>query len=236
MDLQIKLVAALLPAVVLLIYIIKKDPIPEPTNKLVRAVLCGVGICIPVAFLEMFIQSWIFGPGGEPTTLFGTTVNAFLIAAVPEEAAKLFVLWLLLRHNPHFDESFDGVVYAVCVGLGFAAFENIFYVFGQEEGWLMVAISRALLSVPGHYGFAILMGYYYSLYHFVDHSAKNAFCIFLMPVLAHGIYDSIAMSNMVNPYIGMISFCVLVFFCIKLHKVARNKLQKLMEHDNLNRA
>lgn len=231
MDLQIQLIAALLPAIVLLIYIWKRDPVPEPTNELLKAVFAGVGICIPVAVLEMFVQSWIFGPGGEPTTLFGTTVNAFCVAAVPEEAAKLFVLWLLLRRNPHFDETFDGVVYAVFVGLGFAAIENVFYVFGQEE-WLSTAIVRALLSVPGHYGFAILMGYYYSMYHFVDRSFKNAVCIIAMPVLAHGIYDAIAMSNMVNPYIGTASFLLLVFFCIKLHKVASRKLRSLQQNSN----
>ena len=45
--------------------------------------------------------------------------DAFLLAAIPEEVAKLFMLWLLLRKNPFFDEHFDGIVYAVCVGLGF---------------------------------------------------------------------------------------------------------------------
>ena len=142
------LLSALLPAVFLFLYIWKKDPQKEPTSWLVKAFLWGVGICIPVALLEMWIENSLFGGEGV-STLFDTTVQAFFVAALPEEAFKLFALWMILRRNPYFDEHFDGIVYAVCVGLGFAAIENVFYILGQEE-WLSVAISRALLAVPGH--------------------------------------------------------------------------------------
>ena len=102
----------------------------------------------------------------------------------------------------------------------------------SEEEWVTVAISRALLAVPGHYAFAILMGYYYSVYHFVDHSPKVAACILLVPVAAHGVYDALAMSGLVNPYIGGLSFFVLIWFCVKMHKVAKTKVMALIEKDN----
>lgn len=229
MNIPIILAAALLPAALLWLYIWKKDPQKEPTFWLVKATLWGVAICIPVAILELVIDATLFW-GGEPTSLFGTTIQAFFVAALPEEAAKLFVLWLLLRKNPFFDEHFDGIVYAVCVGLGFAAIENIFYIFGQE-GWLSVAITRALLAVPGHYAFAILMGYYYSIHHFVNDSPRVAICVLLVPVLAHGIYDAIAMSGSVNEYVGGIAFLVLIYFCIKMHKKAYHKVVALVEKD-----
>ena len=166
-------------------------------------------------------------------TLIGTTMQAYVIAALPEESFKLLALWLVLRKNPYFDEHFDGIVYAVCVGLGFAAIENIFYVLSEKE-WVSVAISRALLAVPGHYAFAILMGYYYSVYHFVDHSPKIAVCILLVPVAAHGVYDALAMSGLVNPYIGGLSFFVLIWFCVKMHKVAKEKIVAVIEKDQQN--
>ena len=191
----------------------------------------GAGICIPIGFLELAIEVLLFGSNGGPYTLFGTTVQAFLVAAVPEETFKLLALWIVLRKNPYFDEHFDGIVYAVCVGLGFAATENIFYIFGHEEEWLKVAIFRALLAVPGHYAFAVLMGYYYSIHHFVDNSPKVAACILLVPILAHGIYDALAMSGGVNEYIGGITFLVLIYFCIKMHKKARTKVLALVEKD-----
>lgn len=220
------LVAALLPAIVLAFYIWYKDPIAEPVQWLIRAFCFGVAICVPVAYLESFVSHLIFG-AGAPTTLFGTTVKAFLVAAVPEEGAKLLALFLILYKNPWFDEHFDGIVYAVFIGLGFAAFENVAYVISAGDKWVTVAAMRALLSVPGHYAFAILMGYYYSIYHFVKPSLGNAVKIFLMPVLAHGVYDALAMSGSVDPVAGGISFVVLIYFCIKLQKLARQKVLTL---------
>ena len=208
MDILI-LLSALLPAFFLLLYIWRKDPQKEPTSWIVKAVLWGVGICLPVALLEHGINDMLF-LGIEPSSLFGTTARAFFVAALPEETFKLFALWMVLRKNPYFDEHFDGIVYAVCVGLGFAALENVAYIFYAED-WVSVAITRSLLAVPGHYAFAVLMGYYYSVYHFVDDSPKVAACILLVPVVMHGIYDALAMSGIVNPYIGAICFFVLIF-------------------------
>jgi RsiW-degrading membrane proteinase PrsW (M82 family) len=233
MNVMIILAVALLPAILLWLYIWKKDTQKEPTPWLVKAVLWGVAIIIPVAILESGIETILFGVEGKPTTLFGTTTMAFGVAALPEETFKLLALWMVLRRNPYFDEHFDGIVYAVCVGLGFAAFENIMYVFGEED-WFSTAIVRALLAVPGHYAFAILMGYYYSVYHFVDHSPKVAACVLLVPILAHGAYDAIAMSGMINQYIGGLSFFVLIYFCVKMHKVAKTKVLALIEKDNNN--
>lgn len=232
MNIALSLTVALLPAILLLLYIWKKDPQKEPTGQLVKAVLWGVAICIPIGFVELGIQEVLFR-GKMPTDLWSSTAQAFLLAAVPEEAAKLFALWLILRKNPYFDEHFDGIVYAVCVGLGFAAIENVFYVLQSEEEWLTVGIVRSLLAVPGHYAFAVLMGFYYSLYHFVDHSKKTAICILLVPVIAHGIYDAIAFIGVVSAAIGGISFLVLVLFCIKMHKVAKKKIVAQIERDEM---
>jgi RsiW-degrading membrane proteinase PrsW (M82 family) len=219
--------AALLPAIILGLYVWRKDPQPEPLRWIARAFFAGIIICFPVAYLESFVSGLLFH-GGEPTTLFGTTAEAFFVAALPEEAAKLFILWLfVLRKNPYFDEHFDGIVYAVFVSLGFAAIENVFYVVGSGDGWVSVAATRALLAVPGHYAFGILMGYYYTKYHFFDHSRKVAVKVLLVPVLAHGVYDAIAMSGQVDPIAGALSTIVLVWFCIKLQKYAKRKINEL---------
>ena len=229
MSVLILLAAALLPAIFLWYYIWKKDPQPEPTNWLVKATFYGVAIVIPVIIAETILQLCFFGEEG-PTSLFGTTIEAFFVAALPEEGFKLLALWLVLRKNPYFDEHFDGIVYAVCVGLGFAAIENIGFVF-QEENGLSVAISRALFAVPGHYAFAVIMGYYYSLHHFVDRSNSTAACILVLPIITHGAYDAIILGGMVNPYVGSISTFVLIYFCIKMHKFAKAKILAQIERD-----
>lgn len=225
------LIVALLPAVVLWGYVWKKDPQKEPTEQLVKAVLWGVGVCIPVAMVEVGIEAMMFGPEGKPSTLIDTTAVAFFVAALPEEAFKLLALWLVLRKNPYFDEHFDGIVYAVGVGLGFAAFENVLYLFDNADNWASVALLRSLMAVPGHYAFAILMGYYYSKYHFVDHSRKTAVLILLAPVLAHGLYDALLMTAMVNAVLGGICFIITVFITCKLQVYARKKVMKLIDKD-----
>lgn len=224
------LAAALLPIIVLWVYIIMKDPQPEPLSWLLKALGMGVLIVVPVLFIESGIERLLFGADGKPSDLIGTTMQAFFVAALPEEVFKFLALRRVLRKNPYFDEHVDGIVYAVCVGLGFAAIENVFYVLGEED-WLTVAIGRALLAVPGHYAFAVLMGYYYSLYHFVDHSPKVAACILFVPVLAHGIYDSIALSGTVNTYVGGVGTIFLIYFCVKMHKEANGKILALIEKD-----
>lgn len=50
------------------------------------------------------------------------------------------------------------VVYAVSVGMGFAALEEIDYVFFNAGPlWGSVAVARAVLQVPGHYIMAVMM-------------------------------------------------------------------------------
>lgn len=223
------LLAAILPAMLLFFYIWRKDPQKEPVNQLVRAVLYGVGVVWVAGGIETFIKYSFWGTTIGDYTLLDTTAIAFFVAAIPEEALKLLAFWLVIRHNPYFDEHFDGIVYAVCIGLGFAAMENIGYVASGGENWVAIAVSRALLSVPGHYAFAILMGYYFSIYYFIDRSSIAKVKILLIPVLAHGIYDSLAMSGLASPVVGGVCSFVLIFFCIKVHKFAYKKMMSQIE-------
>lgn len=227
-QMHLMFILAVVPSIALLFYIYWKDPQKEPVSQIVKAFFLGVAICIPVGFLETGVNALLFGAEGKAITLFGTTIEAFFVAALPEEAAKLLILWLVLRKNKYFDEHFDGIVYAVAVSLGFATIENIFYVIGSPS-WVTVAISRSLLAVPGHYAFAVLMGYYYSLYHFVEPSKKNAFFILFMPFLLHGIYDALALSGTVNPVAGSIAFFALIYFCIKMQRFAQSRIKTLVE-------
>ena len=124
---MILITVAVLPAILLWLFTCKHDAQPEPMSQMLKAFIYGALICVPVAFVEQKAGVLLFGPEGSPSTLIGSTVEAFLVAAVPEEAFKLLALWIVLYKNPFFDENYDGIVYAVCVGLGFAAIENVGY-------------------------------------------------------------------------------------------------------------
>ena len=163
MNNYIILLTALLPVVILLYYIYHKDKkSPEPTGQLVKAFLFGT-LSAPLSLCMSTPLGLIGVYPAEATSILGSVSTAFFGAAIPEEIAKFLMLWLLLRKNPYFDEKMDGIVYAVCVSLGFAALENIMYLFTNAEAYLSVGIARAIFAVPGHFCFGILMGYYYSL-------------------------------------------------------------------------
>ena len=119
------LLSALLPAIALLGYICWRDrKSPEPIGQLLKATALGV-VSIPLTLCIVTpLQS--IGIIAENVFTFADAVNiSFLGAAIPEELSKLLVLWLFLRKNSYFDERMDGIVYAVCVSLGFAGLENI---------------------------------------------------------------------------------------------------------------
>ena len=170
------MVAALLPAVVLCVYIYKKDRAEkEPPGLLALLFFLGVVICLPAGWIELVLGKGLsaffsmFGVSLNGTVYLDTPAyyayhfieNLFCVALV-EEGLKWIVLYFVTRSNKNFNSLFDGIIYAVFVSLGFAAFENIGYVFtyGGEA-----ALTRALTAVPGHMFFAVIMGLQYSWWH-----------------------------------------------------------------------
>ena len=226
--------AALAPALLLLFYIYHKDFNPEPKRLVVKGFFFGA--------IATFVSTLISGPlmragffSLEPQGIWECVKVSFLGAAIPEECAKLLMLWLLLRNCAEFDERFDGIVYAAAIGLGFAAFENVQYVIAAGADWFTVSVSRALLAVPGHFAFAVVMGYYYSLQHFYGASAPagTKAKILLYPILLHGIYDSIAFISNLNPIFSGIGTLVLLYFCYRLFKATRQRIQNVAADSDL---
>lgn len=220
--------AALLPVLILLFYIYRRDKYaPEPVSQILQGVGFGV-LSVIVTFILVFI---IDGIGLDQITapFVSSPVNtAFWSAAIPEEAAKLSMLYVFLRKNKHFDEHLDGIVYAVAVSMGFAAVENVLYLFQNYDNWLSVGITRALFSVPGHFAFAVFMGYFFSLYRFSfsEHRKLDLFLAWAVPMVLHGIYDSLLMSLSVVSF-DLLAFIILaafLVFCYYMHKFARRRI------------
>ena len=223
-------IAAILPAIVLIIYNRDKWQ-KEPPRQLFKAFVYGVASAMIVLLLPAF-GLVAETPGTEISAQIG---NAFRTAAIPEEMAKLFMLWLFLRRCKEFDEHMDAIVYAVCVGMGFAATENILYLFSNLQNWVSTGIMRALISVPAHFFFAIIMGYYYSLAHFRLGRAKaiDAVLALLLPVLAHGIFDALLfVSAMSKELAGILTLVFLVGFFF-LRKYASALVDRILETDRI---
>lgn len=193
MEILLACLVGVLPAVVLVFYIYLMDKNQrEPIPWILKAVWYGVLCAIPAVLIEEVL---VHAPIPE-NTLPRALYDAFVVAALSEESMKLLFLWLLLRKNPYFDERMDCIVYATCVSMGFAGLENIFYLLDNMDDLASVAITRALLSVPGHFFYGVFMGYFMSLYFWGKSGRRNQnlVLILLAPVVLHGIYDACLMA------------------------------------------
>ena len=230
MEMLLLLFAAVLPGIILLIYIKKKDAVnPEPQNQMLKAFGYGCLSVIIAMAVELVFEQAV---SSMADSMLKGVLTAFCVAAIPEEAAKLFCLWRFFKKCKFYDEYLDGIVYSVCVGLGFATIENIGYLIGTGD-WLITGIFRGVFSVPGHYAFAIIMGYYYSLYHFDKyHNEKYKSMILVAPVIAHGIYDSLLMVVPSAPgFISVVLVVAFLYFNRKMHKFCSAKIEDLQQRD-----
>lgn len=229
------LAAAVAPAIILVLYIYLKDKYQrEPLKQILKGMLYGVlSAFLAIAFAKIF--AFVGVVPSTMDTVRDAFMNAFFGAAIPEETAKLIMLWLLVRKNPYFDEYVDGIVYAVAVGMGFAGFENILYVFQSDYcSWVQVAWTRALLSVPGHYMFAVIMGYYYSYGHF--RKGRNYFKMtmtLVAPIILHGLFDAFLMESGVVHNDAIAVGLVIIFFVFFIYgqRKARKAIQRQLERD-----
>ena len=209
--------AALLPAIVLLRYIYRHDHIEkEPPALLIRLLLGGVLSAFAAILLET-VGMWILPVFAEEGSDLYYVLLAFLVVAVSEEGAKLFFLKKYSWNQPHFNYMFDGIVYAVFVSLGFAAFENVRYVFDYG---LSVAFSRAFLAVPAHMAFAVFMGIFYgrarchALRGNGAAAKSNMAAGFISAVLLHGFYDACLMVGTNLSMAVFVAFVVFMYFFV----------------------
>lgn len=186
--------AALLPALLLMGYIYFQDAVEkEPAPLLLSLGALGALAALIALGLEGLGQRLI-DTQVRPGTALHTLLIAFLVVAAVEEGAKLFLLRRRTWDEPNFNYSFDAVVYAVFVSLGFGAFENLRYVFTFG---LAVALPRAVLAIPGHMGFAVVMGVFYGRARLQTGRGQagwpSLLLAYLLPVLLHGTYDACCM-------------------------------------------
>ena len=184
------LAIAIAPVAFLLIYIYEKDVIAkEPKSALIKAFCGGAFLTVIAVLISHAIWTVFFYEAEEWENAFLSAFGqAFLEAALPEEFFKFLILYLFVWKSKDFDENFDGIVYAVFVSMGFACTENILYTFQNGEG---TGIMRAFTAVPGHFFFAVIMGYYFSLAKFTNDTRSNLIKSLFFPILAHGVYDMI---------------------------------------------
>ena len=218
------------PPIFLLFMIYRADRVEkEPTGLLIKLFVLGMLSCLPAAFIESFLISALDVIMPDSTLLYIAIVN-FLIVGMAEEGVKYVVLKTQTWKHKAFDYRFDGIVYAAVVSLGFAFFENMFYVFGDESAFFIAGM-RAVTSIPGHCTFGIMMGYYYGQAKYAEKHGNMQECrqylkmAYLIPLLLHGFYDFILSTDY------EILFFVFIIYVIWLDLRAYRKVKESAKYD-----
>ena len=230
---DILLVLAILPAILLFILVYKNDSgHKESPGLLIKLFLFGC-LSAPIAAAAEEAGDLVYNALNIPQ--YGPIVADLfmyvLIVAVFEELAKFLFLVTTIDDN-RFNYTFDGILYAVMIGLGFATLENILYVFGTWS--VATAVARGLLSVPLHCTCAVFMGYFfgYARRAFVQKDGAAVFGYSLLslfiPIMIHGIYD-FAIENDVFAIAAFgFLFTIVVFVLAFIHLRKASRANELL--------
>jgi len=218
---------SIFPVIIIMIYLYYRDKYEkEPLSSLFKAFSAGVLSAILTIVVLMPFGSLAEFKTGLP--FVDAVKSAFLWAAIPEELFKFVCLYMFIWRDRHFNEHYDGIIYAAFVSLGFALFENFLYVFQMG---MQVGISRAIITVPAHALFGVIMGFYFSLAKFNRSRVKGYLILsLLLAILAHGIFDFLLMYSSavsrIDPTMSMVIFVLFFIFVAYLWKLGFSKIRK----------
>jgi len=163
--------------------------------------------------LDIDILEYLLSSKDVQNNFLSTGIEALTVSAT-EETLKFLVVMLIIYPNKYFDEPFDGIVYSVFVGMGFATAENLTFVL---QGSASLALMRMISAVPAHFVFAVIMGYYLGK----AKSNKKAQLIFivlaiLIPIIIHALYDYFLFIDFIRGvWIGGIVTLVIALYIAK---------------------
>ena len=190
---MIMVILAIIPGIILFFVVWKLDTVEKESPALLAKLFFGGALTI--------ISAQLLGLGGEKLlrlavpdvqSIWYIFLFSFLLIGLVEEAGKFLVLRLITWKDKEFNYTFDGVVYAVVVSLGFAVVENIIYVILHGSD---VNLVRVLLSVPGHMVYAVFMGFFYGQARYAKGdgdsraSIGHTLAAIMVPTVMHGFYS-----------------------------------------------
>ena len=182
------------------------------------------------------IVSLIVIPFNIEKTFFGTLWKS----AFPEELTKMAIMLVLLRRF-RCSNLIDVLVICGSVGLGFACIENLFYIL-PKSNWIIVSIYRAITSVPGHFFYAFIMGYFIYKALNVANTQKTKIALlalaFAIPTIIHWLLNvnrTIVKSStfILLDYIKAIPILIIVFIVIKKARKEAILKQQIISNDTV---
>jgi len=210
----ILIIAAVVPAVFLMVKVYRSDRIEKESENVLRSLVIAGILSTMLALVEERIGETILSLFAEEGTKLYNAILYFVIVGLAEESSKYILMKRKTWNSEEFNCQYDGAVYAVFVSLGFALWENINYVLSYGFG---TAIVRAVTAIPGHACFGVFMGVFYGMAKKQYNCGRDALSKFLrilavfVPTVIHGAYDYIASMEEVNSGWYFVIFVVVLF-------------------------
>jgi len=214
----ILLALAVAPAICIILLVYFKDKYErEPFSLILKCFILGIFTIIPPAIIEIAAKK--IGPD-HSTNSYNIIIYVFTTVSFSEELSKYLLLRILPYRSKHFNEPFDGIIYAVIISMGFATAENILYVL---RGGMNVALIRMFTAIPAHAAFAVFMGFYVGLAKFRKHNFLLLLTGLLTAIIAHGLYDWLLFQNnmpglQLLAVVCLIVIVILSFRAMNIHK------------------
>jgi RsiW-degrading membrane proteinase PrsW (M82 family) len=157
---------------------------PEPSGLLVLTMLYGATAFFISRGIGFLLHNFIYI---DDQDFVHQLLSAFVFVGLLGEGFKFLFLRGMTFYHKHFNQPFDGIVYAIMAGMGYATAENLLYVITGDAD---AAMLRIITAVPANAVFAVIMGF------FLGEARMNTSRMFLysflalvLAAIAHGYYD-----------------------------------------------
>ena len=189
-------VAAFIPAIFYMLYIIAFDSKkPEPPLALIVAAVVGLAVALGITHFDL-LPPIADAQGRVVPILWERIAAGSLSLAVPAELTKWVALLVFLALNKYYDEYIDGIVYAVCLAMGFAGVWSVWFVTEVFDvltiGLWETCLFIIFVVIPIHLASSSMMGYFLALAR-TRHKFRNYLCSLLLPIIIDGILCSMVL-------------------------------------------
>ncbi|MDP2741106.1 MAG: PrsW family intramembrane metalloprotease [bacterium] len=201
MDFKIILyiIFGILPSLTWLSYYLRKDIHPESNKVIITIFFWGALITVPVFFVQVGLSDLLEQFKSQLPSLAVSLIYWFLIISLTEEVFKYLVVRQKIINNKELDEPLDVMLYMVIAALGFAALENVLYLFSPADNLsfndiinrtVIISFIRFVGATFLHTLCSGLIGYFLAISFRETKKRKTIFFSgLLVATLLHGLYD-----------------------------------------------
>lgn len=193
----------ILPSFVWLLYYLRKDIHPEPKKLILKIFIFGALVTLPVFILQIAlagILDYVKAVGAlDGYSMAADILKWFVVIALTEELLKYAVVRMSAFKSKDMDEPLDIMLYMVVAALGFAALENILYLFSpiystsfQEvfKNAILISFVRFIGATFLHTLCSALLGYFMALASIRSHKKVSLTITGIVAAtLLHGLYN-----------------------------------------------